>query len=97
MDKSSQKGFAHIVIVLILIAGLAASLYLIRNRTNWLPKAGGGGPPIPQTSFSLMPMKLNYNVGDDVAVNLSFRSDIAASNLFSAKISYDKNLLEFPK
>lgn len=39
MPKVSQRGFAHIVLVVILVLGLIAGTYLVQQRTNFLPQA----------------------------------------------------------
>lgn len=39
MPKITQKGFSSIVLIFILLAGLAAGIYLVQQRTNFLPQA----------------------------------------------------------
>lgn len=34
-----QKGFAHIVVLVLLLVGLGAAVYLVGQQTNFLPKA----------------------------------------------------------
>ncbi len=34
-----QKGFAHLFLILFLVAGLAVAVYLVQKKTNILPKA----------------------------------------------------------
>ncbi|MBI4038857.1 hypothetical protein HY384_02765 [Candidatus Daviesbacteria bacterium] len=38
-DKLNQAGFAHIFLLLLILVGIAAGVYLVNNRTNFLPKA----------------------------------------------------------
>ena len=38
----NQKCFAHIFLILLLLVGLAVGIYLVQQKTNLLPKAGGG-------------------------------------------------------
>lgn len=42
LDIVNQKGFAHILLILLLLVGLAVGIYLVQQKTNLLPKAGGG-------------------------------------------------------
>lgn len=39
LDIVNQRGIAQIIVILILLAGLAAGLFLVQNPVNWLPKA----------------------------------------------------------
>lgn len=91
-----QKGFAHIFLILFLLAGLAVAVYLVQQKTNILPKAADSERTTPTTSFELSPANPNdnyYKVGDLIPVNVRARSDISAANLFKAKITFDKDLL----
>ena len=109
MPKLNQRGIVHLFIPLILLLGIIAGVYLIRNTTKLFPKAGGGGsgPVSPETSFSLvnvnaascdgMLCKIFTNTAvtsTTVEVDLFARSDIEASNLFSARINFPTDLLE---
>lgn len=42
LDIVNQKGFAHIFLIILLLVGLAVGIYLVQQKTNLLPKAGGG-------------------------------------------------------
>src|SRR3989344_6438141 len=65
-----QKGFIHIIGILILLAGLAASLYLVKNPTIFRPKAAdertriefvdAAGNLITQTNTQQVRLKLTY-------------------------------------
>lgn len=37
-----QRGVVHLLVLLILLAAIAAGVYLVGQRTNFLPEAGGG-------------------------------------------------------
>lgn len=39
---SSQQGLIHLILLIILIAGIAIGVYLVQNVTNFLPKASTG-------------------------------------------------------
>lgn len=94
LNYMDQKGVvAPLLVLLLLLAGLLAGLYLVQNRTNLLPKASVSGPITPTTSFILSPKSYSFRVGDVVPVKLNVRSDISAANLFTAKINFDKDLL----
>jgi len=50
MISQDQRGFAHILLFLILIIGLVVGLYLVSTKTNlfpkaFLPKIGGSQEP----------------------------------------------------
>ncbi len=55
----NQKGFAHILLLILLLAGIALGVYLVQQKTNLLPKAflPGAQPPeiAPSTSLALIP------------------------------------------
>ena len=57
----SQKGFAHILLLLLLLAGLVVGVYLVQQKTNLLPKASFLPPPPPpaEVSLSLSPVFKN--------------------------------------
>lgn len=69
----SQKGFAHILILLILVAGLIGGLYLIQHPQIFRPKAGGGWLQIKHLSGEYYNQNSDgsYNV-DSPTVILSF-------------------------
>ncbi len=93
MYKINQRGVIQFLVLFILIAGLIAAVYLVQKTQIFKPKASVSAPITPTTSFALFTQKNTYNVGDVVAVSLFVHSDIAAANLFNAKINFDKNLL----
>ncbi len=45
-----QNGFAHILMIVLLIVGLAAAIYLVQQKTNIFPKAESLLPPNPAVS-----------------------------------------------
>jgi hypothetical protein len=53
MLKSTQRGFAHILLVLILLVGLVVIVYLVQTKTNLFPKADEGRGPIRGQSGDL--------------------------------------------
>lgn len=92
----NQKGLAQIFLILILLAGLGLGVYLVQQKTNIFPKASVSGPVSPTTSFELFSSKseLALNIGDEIAIQVLVRSDVAAANLFDAKINYDPQVLQ---
>lgn len=97
MPKLDQRGVIHLLVPLILLAGIIGGVYLITaGPLKLFPKAGGGisGPISPTTSFTLASQKSNYSVGEAVEVDLLVRSDIDAANLFAAKLQFPADLLE---
>lgn len=96
MPSLNQKGvIAQLFLFLLLGAGLVTGVYLIQNRTNILPKAGGGGISKPITPAVGLTVERDFDtyVGREVAVSIMVRSDFDSANLFVAKLKFDKDLL----
>lgn len=95
MQNLGQRGAIQFIVLLILIAGFAAGLYLVQKTQIFKPKASVSGPISPTTSFVLMPAayKDTVKVGETIEVTLLVHSDIAAANLFDAKIKFDQTFL----
>lgn len=47
MPRINQKGFAHILLFLILLAGLVAGIYLVQKQQIFKPKAAEMNPSTP--------------------------------------------------
>ena len=109
VNKSSECGVVQLLLLVILIAGIIAGIYLVQQTQIFTPKASDLLPVSPETSFSLIqqgkvkcPNILNFLpipcpkdlLDDIVIVNLYARSDIEEANLFSAKLNFPKDLLE---
>lgn len=80
----SQKGFAaQVLILVVLLVGLAVGFYLVKEKTNLLPKASVSGPTGPQTSFLLTTESgAPKAAGERFNVYLKVRSDLETANLF---------------
>ncbi|MBI2019332.1 discoidin domain-containing protein [Candidatus Daviesbacteria bacterium] len=108
MLKLDQRGIvAQALILILLILGAVVGVYLVQNRTNLFPKAGGSAPLGPETSFSLLGPNdcpgffvctMQYifppDKGEEFEVKLFARSDIEEANLFTAKMDFPKDLVE---
>ncbi|GEM_PF-2590558 len=103
----SQKGFVHILLIILLLVGLVVGVYLVQQRTNLLPKAAISKPTGPETSLTLISkdecqqgficilgFKENPQQGEELRVALYVRSDIDEANLFTAKIKFPQDLVE---
>lgn len=92
--KNFQLGFAPILLVIILLLGLGAAVFLVQQSQIFKSRAGGGpsGAVTPQTSFILNAPNYPVNKGDSFSVAVYVRSDIDAANLFAAKLNYSQNL-----
>lgn len=90
----NQKGLAQIFLIVILLAGLGLGIYLVQQKTSIFPKASISTPTSPETSFTLVAQGSPYSVGKEFQVLLYVRSDVIASNLFSAKIRFPVDLME---
>lgn len=97
MSSLNQRGAIQFIILLILLAGVVAGVYLVQRTQIFKPKASVSGPITPTTSFTLSPNTSIANVGEQVEVKVVVRSDIAAANLFNAKINFNKDILEVDK
>ncbi len=106
MVINPQKGLIHIFVLLLLLVGIVVSVYLVQQKTNLFPKAGDLKPTGPETSFSLVgPSDCNslfclFNlqkgstVEEEFKVQVFVRSDIDEANLFRAKMTFPKDLVE---
>ena len=93
MLKLNQRGVIPQIFLLILLGiGLFAALYLSRHSTNLFPKAASNPINTPSTSFILSPGSSIVNVGEMLAVKLLVRTDVSPTNLYSAKINFNKDL-----
>ncbi len=103
---SDQRGIAHILILVILLAGLVGGLILIKNPAIFNPRAGGGvsGPAGSETSFTLNPRSSPYSAVSGppftvaesqwITVDILVRSDVETTNLFAAKLNFPADILE---
>ncbi len=98
MPKLSQRGAIQYIILLILLLGIIGVVYLVtKGPLKIFPKASESESNTPTTAFILSPVKSQYAVGEEVVVTLQVRSDIAATNLYAAKISFDQQVLQFSR
>lgn len=49
---NSQRGFAQVLVLLLLLGGLAAGVYLVQQKTNFLPKASEPKSKIPSQKLN---------------------------------------------
>lgn len=94
MPGLNQKGVVHVILLLLLLGGIAATVWLVTaGPLKLLPRASVSSPLTQQTSLTLNPLQTSYTVGEEVVVQVLVRSDIDAANLFEAKIRYDQSSL----
>jgi hypothetical protein len=103
----SERGFAPVLMVLLLVIGLIIAVFLVKTRTNILPHASEDSQD-PKTAFHLLltnyahPMHVVngettgyvFHPGEEIKVDVAVSSDIESTNTFSAVVSYPKDLLE---
>ncbi len=107
MPKPSERGVAHILFLLLLVVGLIVGVYLITSGApfNFLPKASLSKPTGPEVSFSLVgpsgctagilcAIYGQHALREEFEVKLYARSDIETANLFTAKMTFPKDLVE---
>lgn len=94
MPKLNERGAIQFIVLLLLLIGLGAGVWLVTaGPLNIFPKASVSGPVGPSTAFVLSPNLSNVGIGATVGVKIAVRSDIAASNLFVAKLNFNRELL----
>ncbi len=106
---STQKGIAHLALIVLVVFGIAIGLYLVQTKTDLFPSAQFMSAPVPQTAFHLTaeyptdpatpPQKGRlerewFYPGEKVSVEVAVSSDIDAANTFSAVVNFPNDLLE---
>ena len=106
MRKIREKGFAHVLLLLLLLAGITVGVYLVQTKTNLFSKAAPVIPVKPETSFELEAQADTSPVFADVTalktvtagqkfrVDIWARSDVDPANLFVAKLKFPADLLQ---
>lgn len=77
--------------LMVLLIGLASSVYLVQSSPNFLPQAKHN-QPVTETSLSLSSTS-RVSVGKTLPVKVLIRSDIDAANLVAVKLKFPVNLL----
>lgn len=90
---TGQQGFAHILLLILLVAGIVLGIYLVQNRTNIFPHAASG-PIAPRTAFSFQGNTNSVQVGQQFDIDVVVSSDFDAANTFNAKVVYKHEILE---
>ncbi|MCL4366264.1 hypothetical protein M1437_03490 [Patescibacteria group bacterium] len=107
MSKLNQRGVVHLLVPLILLLGLVVGVYLVTsgNPLKLFSKASLSKPVGPETSFTLVgptgcnagPLCVLYErqtISQQFEVKVYVRSDVEKANLFTAKITFPKDLVE---
>ncbi len=106
MQRFNERGVVHLFLLLLLGAGLIAAVYLVTsgNPLKLFSKASVSKPTGPETSLTLVgPARCeglacllpgNPAPQEEFSVKLYARSDIEGANLFEAKMSFPKDLVE---
>jgi hypothetical protein len=94
MPKSSQKGFAHILILILIVAGIALGIYLVQHPTIFNPHASVSGPIAPKTGFTLTSLE-SVPPGGEFYAKVIVNSDFDAANLFTLVLNYPVDKVEF--
>lgn len=85
MLKSSQSGFAHILLIILLILGIALGVYIIQKQTNLFSKAG---PSTTVEFFDLTGNPISQTPSAKVKVKLTSPGWNSSSSLFGIKAAY---------
>src|SRR3989339_2185355 len=106
MLRLGERGIVHLLIPIILILGLIAGVYLVTsgNPLKLFSRASVSKPVSPETSFTLVgPSYCNdflctiigKSQPDEIfPVHIYARSDIEGANLFTARMTFPKDLVE---
>lgn len=93
MLQIGQKGIAHILLLILLVAGIALGIYLVQTRTNILPHAASD-PIGPKTGFTLTSFE-SVPPGGEFYAKVIVNSDFDAANLFTLVLNYPADKVEF--
>lgn len=103
----NEKGVAHLFLLFILLAGIVGGLVLIRNPKIFAPKAAPVLPDNPEVSLELEleknaqspftddPTPSSIAPDSQFRVDIYARSDTEEANLFSAKVKYSADSVDF--
>lgn len=86
MPKLNQRGFAPVIVLVLLLAGIVGGVYLVQNYTNLLPKAN----VTPEDNLYLTQKSLN---DDTLVVQLSMRADLNPMKSVSARVNFPSEFL----
>lgn len=90
MDKlGSQKGVAHILVVLLLLTGIVAGVYLVQKTQIFKPKA-----TVETVDLSLQPSEITANPDQETTLNVFANTHDFSVTAVELHISYDPNMLE---
>ena len=89
MQNLNQKGFAQILVLLLLLAGIAVGVYLVQQKTNFLPKANDITPTLSQTSS--FPLGINISLSESTAYDF-WNTHALSTDIVSSYVK-DINLL----
>lgn len=68
-NPNSERGVVHILSLLLLVVGIGFGIYLIGQRTNWLPKAAISSPVVSGPIASINPSATPAPVCQNTATN----------------------------
>lgn len=88
MPEFNQKGFANILLFILLAAGIGLGVYLVQNRTNLFPQASISAPIAPKTGFTLASINPTVSKEGEFYIKVGVNSDFDAANLFTLGMTY---------
>lgn len=108
MPELNQKGFAHLFLIILLVAGIGLTVWLVSQKTQLFPQAASN--PIPNCSVSapcptippaeegsasyLLFAPTTVAPNSSFILQLKVKSPTEAANTFLAKLSVDPSKLE---
>jgi hypothetical protein len=92
--NSFTRFLFSLITLFIMLGALPVGVYLVGQRTSFLPEASiKAPPPTGETSLSIE-QSSQMSKNGNLAVNILARSDVNHANLFAARVYYPKDTLE---
>jgi len=89
---SQSNGFAHILLIVLLVAGLAVAIYMVQQKTNIFPKAYEIQPDPLRNSTEIVPKKPAFLSGWCDGTNAHFDWEAGSSAPATYFVRYKKNV-----
>lgn len=92
--RRSKKAIFAIVLLSFLILSVPLGVYLVSQKTNFLPQAFVGTSVMSEESIMVLTQKQSLNIGDLFKVDVFLKSDSDEANLAIAKIKFTQDSIE---
>lgn len=92
MPLNNQKGFAQVFVLLLLLVGLVAGVYLVQTQTNLKPKASE--LTISKTAGYTVSAQPNIDLNSEAVMGLALHSPVEPVSFFLIKLKFSVNDFE---